>query len=85
MTPEIFRQSISFVGALLILIAYAGYQFGWIDARNMAYNILNGVGSAILFWIALHPFQIGFIALEGVWTVISIWAIVKHRRNRVSS
>ena len=79
MTHEILRQLISFLGALLILIAYAGYQFGWIDARHLSYNLLNGLGSAILFWIALHPFQIGFIALEGAWTVISVWAIVKHR------
>lgn len=83
MNADILRQVVSFAGALLILIAYGGYQFGWIDARNVAYNVLNCVGSAILFWIALHPFQIGFIALEGAWTVISVWAIVKHRRDRL--
>lgn len=85
MNHDIVRQLVSFVGALLILVAYAGYQFGWTDARHPSYNGLNGAGSAILFWVALHPFQIGFIALEGAWTVISVWAIVKHRRDRVSS
>ena len=38
---DLTRQLISFVGALLILIAYAGHQMGWIDARRPAYNILN--------------------------------------------
>jgi len=79
MTSDILRQMISFVGALLILVAYAGHQLGWIDARRASYNVLNGVGSAILLWIALHPFQIGFIVLEGVWTLISIWALLRRR------
>ena len=79
MNSDIIRQSISFLGALLILIAYAWQQFGWINMRRPSYNILNGVGSAILLWIAIHPFQIGFIVLEGAWTVISIWALLRPR------
>jgi len=80
MNPDVIRQLISFVGALLILVAYAGYQFGWTDARHPSFNILNGLGSAILFWIALHPLQIGFLVLEGAWTLISIWALLRHHR-----
>src|SRR5215467_9952913 len=52
---DIARQLIAFVGALLILIAYAGHQMSWINARSAADNILNAGGSAILLWIALHP------------------------------
>jgi len=76
---DLTRQLISFVGALLILIAYVGHQMGWVNARRPAYNILNALGSAILLWIALHPFQIGFLVLEGVWTIISLWALLRPR------
>ncbi len=76
---DLTRQIISFIGALLILIAYVGHQTGWINARRPAYNILNAIGSAILWWIALHPFQIGFLVLEGVWTIISLWALLRPR------
>ncbi len=76
---DLTRQLISFAGALLILIAYVGHQMAWINARHAAYNILNAVGSAILFWIALHPFQIGFLVLEGVWTIVSVWALLRPR------
>jgi hypothetical protein len=76
---DLMRQLISFVGALLILIAYVGHQMGWVNSRGPAYNILNGTGSAILWWIALHPFQIGFLVLEGVWTIVSIWALFRTR------
>jgi hypothetical protein len=73
----VMRQVASFAGALLILIAYAGQQMGWMNPRTALYNILNAVGSGILLYIALHPFQIGFIVLEGVWTVISLYALAR--------
>lgn len=72
-----FRQVASFVGALLILIAYAGQQFSWMDPRRAWYNILNGVGSGILAYIAFHPFQIGFVILEVSWTLISIFSLTR--------
>jgi hypothetical protein len=80
MNMDLARQLISFLGALLILIAYVGHQMGWINARGAAYNILNGVGSAILAWVAFHPFQVGFVVLETVWTVVSIWALLRGRQ-----
>lgn len=73
------RQVASFVGALLILIAYVGHQMKWMDARKAEYNILNAVGSAILAYIAFHPFQVGFVVLEVTWAVISVWALVRPR------
>lgn len=71
------RQLASFAGALLILVAYGGHQLQWMDSRRSAYNILNGIGSAILVWIAFHPFQIGFVVLEVTWTLISIYALLR--------
>ncbi len=71
------RQIASFIGALLILMAYAGAQFGWMSPRKPWYNILNAVGSAILAYIAFHPFQVGFVLLEVAWTIISLYALVR--------
>jgi len=72
------RQAASFVGALLILVAYVGHQMGWMDARRPIYNLLNFVGSAILAYIAFHPFQIGFVVLEITWAIISVYAIARR-------
>jgi hypothetical protein len=71
------RQAASFVGALLILIAYVGHQRGWMDSRRGAYNVLNTIGSAILAYVAFHPFQIGFVVLEVVWALVSAYALLK--------
>ena len=75
------RQIASFAGALLILVAYAGQQMSWMDARKPAYNILNAVGSAVLAYIAFRPFQIGFVVLEVSWAVISVYALFRPRRQ----
>ena len=75
MEISMWRQSASFVGAMLILVAYAGHQMGWMNPRRATYNILNAIGSAILGYIALHPFQVGFVVLEVAWTVISLYAL----------
>ncbi|HEV2714071.1 MAG TPA: hypothetical protein VGU64_02325 [Terriglobales bacterium] len=79
MDISLARQLVSFAGALLILIAYAGHQLKWIDARSAGYNILNAVGSVILAYIAFHPFQIGFVVLEVAWTLISVYALLRPR------
>jgi len=61
MNMDLARQLISFVGALLILIAYVGHQLGWINARGAAYNIMNATGSAILAWIVVPSFSGGLV------------------------
>jgi hypothetical protein len=81
MEISLWRQSASFLGAMLILVAYAGQQMGWMNPRRAAYNILNAVGSAILGYIAFHPFQVGFVILEVAWTLISIYALLRPQAH----
>ncbi len=71
-------QLLSFLGALMILIAYAGHQFGRMNPRSFAYNILNAIGSGILGYVALFPFKLGFVILEFAWVLISIWAMTRR-------
>jgi hypothetical protein len=72
-------QLFSFAGALMILVAYAGHQFGKIDSRSLTYNLLNIFGSGILGYIALFPFKLGFVILEFTWVLISVAAIFRSR------
>jgi hypothetical protein len=80
MSMDLARQLISFVGALLILIAYVGHQLGHVNSHSPAYNIMNAAGAAILAWSAFHPFQLGFVVLEGVWTIVSLWSLRRPRQ-----
>jgi hypothetical protein len=79
MDISLVRQAASFLGAMFILFAYVGHQMKWIDSDKPSYNILNAIGSGILAYVAFHPFQVGFVVLEGVWALISIYALLRTK------
>jgi hypothetical protein len=72
-------QIISVVGAIMILVAYAGNQRGWLDKARPAYNLLNLVGSGLLAWIAIADRRLGFIFLETAWALLSIPPLFTRR------
>jgi hypothetical protein len=74
-------QIASSFGALLILIAYVGHQFHWMDSGKPLYNILNAAGSAVLAYIAMRPFQAGFLVMEVAWVIVSLYALTKSLRG----
>ena len=74
-------QFVSIIGAALILIGYAAHQGGWMGRDSLRYHVINAAGGAILLVVAIQAFQIGFILLEGVWTAISLAAIVRVTRG----
>ncbi len=74
-------QIISLSGALLILVAYIGHQAHWMRPGSAAYNLLNVVGSSLLGYAALKPFQAGFVLMESVWAVVSLLAFLRSMRS----
>lgn len=74
-------QIISVLGALAILGAYVANQFRLIDPSNMSYSIMNFIGSAVLAVIAVIEVQWGFILLEAVWALVSLWGIITLLRG----
>ena len=68
-------QMVGLAGAMMILVAYVGHQMRRMDANGWLYNVLNAVGGGILTYTAFHPFQAGFVVLEGTWTVVSLVAM----------
>lgn len=73
-------QVLQVVGALLILAAYVAAQFRVLNQESFLYLVLNLVGSAVLAWLAWIDRQWGFLLLEAVWALVSLWSIVQHLR-----
>lgn len=73
---------IQVVGALLILVAFTANQRGAMGTHERRYLWLNFVGSLILTGIALHNGDVGFLLLEGVWSIVSAWGLVALARGR---
>jgi hypothetical protein len=74
-------QIISVLGALAILGAYIANQFHLIGPSNMSYSIMNFIGSTVLTVIAVIEVQWGFILLEAVWAMVSLWGIITLLRG----
>jgi hypothetical protein len=72
-------QIISLAGAIMILVAYAGTQRGWMDRAGRPYNLLNLFGSALLAWVAIVDHRLGFIFLETAWALLSIPPLLARR------
>jgi hypothetical protein len=68
-------QVLQIAGAILLLAAFASAQFHWLNPHSRLYLLLNTVGSGILAALAYHDRQWGFLLLEGVWTVVSLWSL----------
>lgn len=75
-------QAISVFGALLVLGGFTANQFGRTDASSLAYQIVNLVGSGILTLVAVIEVQWGFILLEGMWALVSLWGAFRVSRGR---
>lgn len=75
--PSLFTQLLSLLGAGFCLIAYVGHQLHWMRADHIPYNLLNVLGSGVLAYIAFRPFQAGFLVMEAVWGVISVYALLR--------
>jgi hypothetical protein len=78
---EFAVQAISLVGSLMILTAFGATQFNRMTSSSMTYLLLNFAGSLILTVVAVVERQWGFLLLEGVWALVSLWSIVRLLRR----
>ncbi len=65
------------VGAALILSAFVLAQMGRLQTSSLTYLVLNFFGAGTLAVVAAIDGDIGFLLLEGVWSAVSAFSIVK--------
>lgn len=73
------------VGALLILGGYTANQLHGLDPRSYPYLALNLIGSAILGVLAFAERQWGFVLLESVWALVSLWGLLTRALGRADT
>jgi hypothetical protein len=76
------EQLIQIAGAIMILIGYVATQRDLISQHSILYLVLNLLGSAVLGVIALLGSNWGFLLLEGVWALVSLWSLIQVLRGR---
>lgn len=76
------EQIVQIIGALFILAGFAGAQSSRLDPHGYPYLLVNLIGSGILAVLALIERQWGFLLLEGVWALVSLWGVIARLRGR---
>ena len=71
-----------FLGAFLLLAAYALAQSGRLNPSSLSYNLANVVGSLLLAIDAYRAQQWGFVVLEGAWFLFTMPALLRAWRAR---
>ncbi|GAA4218546.1 CBU_0592 family membrane protein [Actinocatenispora rupis] len=69
-------EILQIVGAVLVLTGFFGTQIGVVDAKSLAYLVVNALGSGVLAVLALLGREWGFLLLEGVWCVVAAVSLV---------
>jgi hypothetical protein len=69
-------------GSALIVAAFAASQTGRIGRSSRLYLAANVIGSVALAASALPSSQWGFLALEGVWSAVSIFCLCRTFGSR---
>ena len=70
-------QVTSLLGAMMMLSAYVANQLGRMSRRSISYNLLNLIGSGLLAYVAVVESQLGFILLEVIWALVSLYALFR--------
>jgi hypothetical protein len=69
-------QWLQVLGALMVLAAFVAAQIQALHTASYPYLLLNAIGSAILAVLAYQDAQAGFLLLESVWLLVSLWGVL---------
>jgi hypothetical protein len=73
-------QALSLLGAVLCLVAFVLLQRGRWRSDMPAYLWANLLGATLLTIVGAWDRRLGFVLLEGVWALVSLWSIIRPRR-----
>lgn len=69
-------------GVASILIAYFLLQSGRMRGDALPYQLLNAAGALLVLVSLLYAFNLSAFVMEAAWLAVSIYGIVRGRRNR---
>ncbi|WP_073391061.1 CBU_0592 family membrane protein [Jatrophihabitans endophyticus] len=75
-------DTVQIVGSLLILGAFVAALLGRVAQSGYGYLAVNAAGSAVLTVTAVISREWGFILLEGVWALVSLYSLVRKAAGR---
>jgi hypothetical protein len=72
------------IGVGLVLLAYFFNTIKMIPENGKLFFILNVVGGALSCYAAVLINFMPFVVLEAIWTVVSVYGLIKTRKVSLS-
>lgn len=69
-------------GVAMILIAYLLVQLDRLDARGLAYSLVNALGAGLVVLSLTVDFNLSAFIVEACWALISLYGVVRSLRMR---
>ena len=73
---------IGFAGVLILLVAYLLNLAGKISKDSLQYVLMNVFGAGLACLASMLINYIPFVILEGTWTLVSLFALIKYFAKR---
>ncbi len=75
-------DAIGSFGALIVVAAYFATQMRMMNSDDLAFPVINLLGSVLIVYSLVHNFNLASMLIEGFWILISFIGIIQHFRLR---
>ena len=79
-----YNDLIGTLGVALILIAYFLNTLKLIPRNEKLFYTMNTIGAALAFYASLLINYWPFVILEGAWTLVSIYGLMKTMKIKIT-
>lgn len=72
------------VGVFILLLAFVLNLLNKISRESLAYILMNIIGAGLACYASYLINYVPFIILEGVWTLVSLAALMRYKKPRIN-
>ncbi len=73
-------DAVGSAGALVVVAAYFATQMRMMNSDDLAFPVINLLGSVLIAYSLLHNFNLASMLIEGFWIIISVIGIIQYFR-----
>ncbi len=73
-------DAVGSAGALVVVAAYFATQMRMMNSDDLAFPVINLLGSVLIAYSLLYNFNLASMLIEGFWIIISVIGIIQYFR-----
>ena len=80
----VYNNTIGIIGVSIILVAYFLNTESLMPKNGKLFYVMNAIGAALACYAAFLINYWPFVILEGAWTLVSIYGLMKTMRIKMT-